>query len=148
MNSDDTAKSQGELRHYEASRTELTCVSLHGQHWAKLRLAIYIINDQNPHHATLFPLFLANLTLVYAKVVGLTGVRSIVETALDAQQLAASTLQLAKLYVVLQIDNRSFKSTPELLGARMPCLETRQILVKPFTDAINLRVGDALQVLR
>ena len=62
---------------------------------------------------------------MYAKVVGLTSVRTIVEAALDTQQLAAGALQLAKLYVALQIDNRSFKGPPKLFDARMPCLETR-----------------------
>ena len=105
-----------------------------------------MINDQNPRHAT-FPRFLANFTLVYATVVGPTGVRTIVEAALDSQQLAASTLQLTKLHIALQIDNCSFKSAPKL-DARMLYLETQQILVKPFADAINPQIGDALKVLR
>ena len=126
---------------------DLTYVSLHGQHWAKSRLAICMMNDQNPRHATLLK-FLAEITLVNAKVVGLTSVRSIVEAALDAQQLATSTLQLTKLHVALQIDSRSLKSPPKFLDARMPCLETRQILIKPFTDTINPQGGDVLKVLR
>ena len=74
--------------------------------------------------------------------------RTIMEAALDAQQLAASTLQLTKPHVALQINNRSFESAPKLLDARIPCLKTRQVLVKPFTDVNNPQVSDVLKVLR
>ena len=77
----------------------------------------------------------------------LTVMRALMESVLNAQQLARRALHPTELHAALQVDYSALESPLKLHHARMASLETRQVGLNPCSYVVDAHFRQVFQVL-
>jgi len=83
---------------------------------------------------------------MYAKMGRLAIVLSIMQPALDTEQLAAGAFQPAQLHVALQVDCRAFEFSHKFVNAGLPALEASDVRQYPLVNVSDAQTDQIVDM--
>src|ERR1700710_766549 len=83
---------------------------------------------------------------MYASMRGLAVMLSVVQSALNTEELAAGTFQLAQLHIALQVYCGTFKLSHKVINAGLPALEPSDVRRYPLVNVGDAQIDQVVDV--